>query len=53
MWTTIIVSLACDVILACVLFWLHWQNAAKAEDVERNTAVQIANAINEQTRIHD
>ena len=47
MWTTIIVSLACDIGIIGALFWLHWQNVVKAEDVERNTAVQIANAINE------
>lgn len=49
----IVCSVMCDIGIICALFWLHWQNAAKAEDVERNTAVQIANAINEQTRIHD
>lgn len=49
----IVCSVLCDIGIICALFWLHWQNAAKAEDVERNTAVQIANAINEQTRIHD
>lgn len=46
-------SVLCDIGIIGALFWLHWQNVAKAEDVERNTAVQIANAINEQTHIHD
>ena len=47
MWTMIACSVLCDIGIICALFWLHWQNVAKAEDVERNTAVQIANAINE------
>ena len=49
----IVCSVVCDIGIIGALFWLHWQNASKAEDAERNTAVQIANAINEQTRIHD
>ena len=53
MWTTIIVSLACDIGIICALFWLHGQNVAKAEDVERNTAVQIEKAINAQALVHD
>ena len=46
-------SVLCDIGIICALFWLHWQNVTKAEDVERNTAIQIANAMNEQTRVHD
>lgn len=46
-------SVLCDIGIIGALFWLHWQNVAKAEDVERNTAVQIANAMNEQARVHD
>ena len=53
MWTTIIVSLACDIGIISALFCLHRQDVTKVEDVERNTAVQIANAINEQTHVHD
>lgn len=49
----IVCSVLCDIGIIGALFWLHWQSAAKAEDVERNTAVQIANAINKQTRVHD
>ena len=40
-------SVACDIGIICALFLLHYQNVTKAEDMERNTAVQIANAINE------
>ena len=46
-------SVLCDIGIIGALFWLHWQNVAKAEDVERNTTVQIANAMNEQARVHD
>ena len=53
MWTTIIVSLACDIGILGTLFCLHWQNATKAEGVERNTAVQIEKAINAQALVHD
>ena len=53
MWTTIACSVLCDIGIIGALFWLHCQNVAKAEDVERNTAVQIANAMNEQARVHD
>ena len=53
MWTMIVCSVLCDIGIIGALFWLHWQNAAKAEDAERNTAVQIANAMNEQARVHD
>ena len=49
----IVCSVLCDIGIIGALFWLHWQNVAKAEDVERNTAVQIANAMNEQARVHD
>ena len=49
----IVCSVMCDIGIIGALFWLHWQNVTRAEDVERNTAGQIANAINEQTRIHD
>ena len=49
----IVCSVACDIGIIGALFWLHWQNVTRAEDVERNTAVQIANAINEQTHVHD
>ena len=41
MWTTIIVSLACDIGILGALFCLHRQNVTKTEGVERNTAVQI------------
>lgn len=47
MWTMIVCSVVCDIGIIGALFWLHWQNAVKAENAERNTAVQIANAINE------
>ena len=53
MWTMIACSVLCDIGIIGALFWLHWQNVAKAADVERNTAVQIANAMNEQARVHD
>lgn len=53
MWTMILWSVVCDLFIIGMLFLQHWQNAAKAEDVERNTAVQIANAMNEQARVHD
>ena len=53
MWTMIACSVLCDIGIIGALFWLHCQNVAKAEDVERNTAVQIANAMNEQARVHD
>ena len=49
----IVCSVVCDIGIIGALFWLHWQNVTRAEDVERNTAVQIANAINEQTHVHD
>ena len=49
----IVCSVMCDIGIIGALFWLHWQNVTRAEDVERNTAVQIANAINEQTHVHD
>ena len=49
----IVCSVMCDIGIIGALFWLHWQNVTRAEDVERNTAVQIAKAINEQTRVHD
>lgn len=49
----IVCSVLCDIGIIGALFWLHWQNVTRAEDVERNTAVQIANAINEQTHVHD
>ena len=47
MWTTIIVSLACDICIIGALLCLHRQDVTKVEDVERNTAVQIEKAINE------
>ena len=53
MWTTIIVSLACDIGIISALLWLHRQDVTKAEDVERNTAVQIEKAINAQALVHD
>ena len=53
MWTTIIVSLACDIGIICALFCLHRQDVTKVEDVERNTAVQIEKAINAQALVHD
>lgn len=43
----IVCSVVCDIGIIGALFWLHWQNVVKAEDAERNTAIQIANAINE------
>ena len=46
-------SVVCDIGIIGALFLLHWQNVAKAADVERNTAIQIANAMNEQARVHD
>ena len=53
MWTTIIVSLACDIGIISALFCLHRQDVTKVEDVERNTAVQIEKAINAQALVHD
>ena len=53
MWTTIIVSLACDIGIIGALFCLHRQDMTKVEDVERNTAVQIEKAINAQALVHD
>ena len=53
MWTTIIVSLACDIGILGALFCLHRQNVTKAEGMERNTAVQIEKAINAQALVHD
>lgn len=53
MWTTIIVSLACDIGILGALFCLHRQNVTKTECVERNTAVQIEKAISAQTLVHD
>ena len=53
MWTTIIVSLACDIGIIGALFCLHRQDVTKVEDVERNTAVQIEKAINAQALVHD
>ena len=53
MWTTIIVSLACDICIIGALLWLHRQDVTKVEDVERNTAVQIEKAINAQALVHD
>ena len=53
MWTTIIVSLACDIGIIGALFCLHRQDVTKVEDVERNTAAQIEKAINAQALVHD
>ena len=53
MWTTIIVSLACDIGIISALFCLHRQDVTKVEDVERNTAVQIEKTINAQALVHD
>ena len=53
MWTTIIVSLACDICIIGALLCLHRQDVTKVEDVERNTAVQIEKAINAQALVHD
>ena len=53
MWTTIIVSLACDICIIGALLCLHQQDVTKVEDVERNTAVQIEKAINAQALVHD
>ena len=53
MWTTIIVSLACDAALACMLFYMHRQNTEKADTVGRTASAEIAKAISEQTRVHD
>jgi len=47
MWTMIAWSFVCDVVLACLLFYLHGRNAGKATAVERSTAVEISKAVNE------
>lgn len=53
MWTTIIVSLACDAVLAFLLFYLHWRNAEKAAAVERIASAEIAEVVNESARVHE
>lgn len=53
MWTMILWSVVCDIGIICALFWLHGQNVAKVEGVERNTTVQIEKAINAQALVHD
>lgn len=39
MWTTIIVSIICDLIIVCMLFYLTGKNANKAADIEQATAI--------------
>lgn len=39
MWTTIIVSLICDIAIVCMLFYLNWKNTDKTAAVERATAI--------------
>ena len=53
MWTTIIVSLACDIGIICMLFWLHRQDTERADAVGRTATAEIAKAINAQALVHD
>jgi hypothetical protein len=53
MWTTIIVSLACDAVLACMLFYLHDRNADKVVQVERNVAAEMARSVRESAQMHE
>lgn len=53
MWTTIIVSLACDAVLACMLFYLHGRNADKVVQVERNVAAEMARSVRESAQMHE
>lgn len=39
MWTTIIVSLICDAIIVCLLFYLYGKNTDKTAAIEQATAV--------------
>lgn len=53
MWTTIIVSLACDIVLACMLFYLHDRNADRTAQVERSAASEIAKFVRESAQMHE
>ena len=47
MWTTIIVSLACDIGIIGALLWMHRQDTERADAVGRTATAEIAKAINE------
>ena len=53
MWTMILCSVVCDAILVGMLFYMHRQDTERADAVGRTASAEIANAINEQTRVHD
>ena len=53
MWTTIIVSLACDAVLVCMLLYMHRQDTERADAVGRTATAEIAKAINAQALVHD
>lgn len=46
-------SVICDVVIACLLFYLHGRNAEKAAAVERSTAAKLAKVVNESAYVHE
>ena len=53
MWTTIIVSLACDIGIICMLLYMHGRDTERADAVGRTATAEIAKAINAQALVHD
>lgn len=47
MWTTILVSVVCDIGIICMLFYMHGQDTERADAVGRTASAEIAKAINE------
>lgn len=39
MWTTIIVSVLCDLVIVCMLFYLTGKNANKVADIKQTAAI--------------